>query len=267
MIGGKSMKKIITILIVLLLSGFFSDSKEGYFSENISMNEEEVNEGNSEKEPAEDETFYATNILFNFEDLEKDERIIKVVNEAYFKIVDSFDLDYQDKIVFTIFKDQASFWSNTFEGDNNGVTTGYGSAEKSIVHITSPKDVSIKSEEEMLKVPVHEMVHVLLPHEYLDIREGIAYYLAGQLREYTTDDIPENLSTLITYEGDVETIKNSYNFAGYKTKFIIEECLHNDCVKYKVFMNRPDDYTILGYDNESEFIEVLKRYLEENASI
>ncbi len=79
-----------------------------------------------------------------------------------------------------------------------------------------------------LKVPIHELVHILLPHEYLDIREGTAYYLAGQTKAFTKADIPTNLSSIITYEGKAEKIRMTYNLAGYKAKFIIEECLEMD---------------------------------------
>lgn len=206
-----------------------------------------------------------SNLSFEFVDVEEDKRIIDIVNIAYIRIEDEFDIEYTKEIKFTIYKDQETFWANTFGDNNNGATTGYGNVDESYVNLTSPSDTSIKSKEEMLKVPVHEMVHVLLPHGYLDIREGIAYYLADQLRVYSMEDIPGNLSTMITYQGTIDEIRMSYNLAGYKTKYIIEECLENNCVEYKYFMDNPDDFTILGYNSEQEFIEDLRMYLEVNA--
>lgn len=117
----------------------------------------------------------------------------------------------------------------------------------------------------MLKVPVHELVHVLLPSNTLDIREGLAYYLADQLKDFSTDDIPENVVNIVTYQGEGDQIRMQYNLAGYKAKFIIEECLDMDYLKYKTYMTSPNDYAMLGYEHEADFSNALTAYLQSQA--
>lgn len=203
--------------------------------------------------------------IFDYRDIDSDKRVEASLLNMYDNILDDFDMTFEDNIKIIIYKNQAEFWSDTFGGDNNLTTTGFANHVERTIHITSPTDTSIKSEDKMLKVPVHELVHILLPHNYIEIREGIAVYLSDQLGPYTLEDIPKNLSSTISYEGSVEDIGMQYNFAGYKTKFILEECLDRDYGLYKSFMDNPDDYMILGYPSEIEFLKDFKRYLEENA--
>ncbi|MBS7526790.1 hypothetical protein KHM83_08880 [Fusibacter paucivorans] len=204
----------------------------------------------------------AANLKFEYIDTERDARIEKIVNQAYQKLTDDFEMTFDSDITFKIYKDQKEFWERVFGGENNGITTGFANHVENIVHLTSPTDISIKSEADMLKVPVHELVHILLPSNTLDIREGLAYYLADQLKDFSTDDIPTNVVNIITYQGEGDQIRMQYNLAGYKAKFIIEECFDMDYLKYKTYMASPNDYTVLGYEHETDFSNALTAYLQ-----
>ena len=204
----------------------------------------------------------SSNLNFIYVNAPLDDRIEKNVNLAYLKILVDFNLAFDSRITFFIYKDQPSFWRETFQNENNGITTGFANHVDNIVKLTSPSDTSIKSEADMLKVPVHELVHILLPHNYVEIREGIAVYLADQLKPFSAEDIPANLSSLVTYRGGADSIRMQYNLAGYKAKFMIEECFNMNYAKYKDFMNNPEDYTITGYSSESDFLKEFRKYLE-----
>lgn len=242
-------------------------------TESIQINEQEnevddiqvANEEMQELEEVEEEVTLAPNLVFQYIDTNQDERVEKVVNQAYKKFIDDFEVSFDEEITFIVYKDQPAFWEGAFGGENNGNTTGFADHEERVVHLTSPSDTSIKTEEEMLKIPVHELVHIILPHGYIDIREGIACYLAGQSMEFTLEDIPSNLSSIVTYQGGGDTIRMQYNLAGYKAKFMIEECFDMDFVKYKEYMNSPDDYSIAGYASEEEFLNDFRIYLQEKA--
>ena len=260
------MKKITIILILcIIFFGCTADKKE--LKTDTHNLEEKVNVEEPVPETTEEnveEVELSSNFIFEYIDTDRDERIEKSVNKAFRKFLEDFELSYDEEIKFIIYKDQPSFWGGAFGGENNGMTTGFADQEARIVHITAPSDTSLRSEADMLKLPVHELVHIILPHGYIDIREGIACYLAGQITDFSPDDIPSNLSSIINYENldvGLHRLRMQYNFAGYKTKFMIEECLDMDFVKYKSFMDNPDDYSIAGYKSETEFLADFRKYL------
>jgi hypothetical protein len=122
----------------------------------------------------------------------------------------------------------------------------------------------------MLKVPIHELTHVLIPHNWVDFREGIAVYLADQIIPYTKEDIPSNLDSIINYQGNSEDVKLSYSFAGLKIRFILEECLNDNTEKFLMFISTPDqelNYHQIGYNNEKDFLDAFKEYLLNKAEI
>lgn len=184
---------------------------------------------------------------------------------SFSDITKKFQLKFEDRIKIIIFNTQNEFWDNVFpEKENNNSTTGFADVEKKIIYLTSPEDNSIKTREEMLKVPTHELVHILLPHPWIDIREGLAVYLADQIQSYSADEIPDNLNSIISYKGSAEKKRRSYTFAGLKIKFIIEECLENDFEKFMEFISTPEkdlDYERIGFNNETEFLNAFREYL------
>ncbi len=203
--------------------------------------------------------------VINYIETDEDKEMEVALYRAYERYVELFELTHEGIITINIYKDQPTFWQNTFNGDNNHATTGFANVSECKIHLTSPKDTSIKSRERMLKVPAHELVHILLPHDYIEIREGVAVYLADQIRDYNIKDIPAILEGIITYRGTVDEIGNSYNMAGLKTKYIIEECLESDHLKYLEYMEDYNNYALLGFDRKEDFLEELRQYLIDNA--
>lgn len=199
---------------------------------------------------------------------EDSEEVREVLYKSFARINSRFNLDFSDKISVTVYPSQVEFWASVFpNNENNNRTTGFADHVNNKIHLTSPNDISIKSKEEMLKVPTHELAHILIPHSWIDIREGIAVYLANQIMPYEKNDIPQNLASLIDYSGTPESTKMSYSFAGLKIKFIIEECLERDSVKFLEFISNPDeelDYSEIGYVNEKIFLESFREYLLNN---
>ncbi len=190
-----------------------------YSTESIQINEQEnavddiqvANEEMQELEEVEEEVTLAPNLVFQYIDTNQDERVEKVVNQAYKNLSMTLKYLLMKRLLLLYIKTSQPLGRGV-GGENNGNTTGFADHEERVVHLTSPSDTSIKTEEEMLKIPVHELVHIILPHGYIDIREGIACYLAGQSMEFTLEDIPSNLSSIVTYQGGGDTIRMQYNF-------------------------------------------------------
>lgn len=201
---------------------------------------------------------------------ESNKEMEEILKRSYVEIVEKFDIDFDKKIEVEIFPTQEKFWQATFpDKENNNSTTGFADHVNNKIYLTSIRDTSVKSREEMLKVPTHELVHILIPHAWVDLREGIAVYLANQLKDFSKEDIPSNLDNLVTYQGEAEDQKMQYSFAGWKIKFIIEECLNEDYEKFLSFISEPEkelDYSVIGFQLKGDFINKFKLYLV-NSSI
>lgn len=263
---GFSNKILIPIIVVIIgllfVLGFFV----GQQKDNEKELDENITNNLIQKRLSDIELLDNDNFIFAGED---NVEMKMIVLEAFENINSEFDLDFDDKIEVIIYPTQEEFWTNAFpENKNNNRTTGFADHVNKKIYLTSINDTSIKSREEMLKVPVHELVHILIPHNWIDFREGIAVYLANQLKAYNKNDVPSNLSTIINYQGSLDDVATQYSFAGWKTKFIIEECFANDKIEFLNFIASPDkqlDYSVLGYNDEQEFLDSFRVYLLENS--
>lgn len=181
------------------------------------------------------------------------------------KIKETFNISLKHKTEVYIYRNQKEFWKNTFpRKKNNGASTGFANLDNFKLSLTSPYDTSVKSFDKMIKVPAHEVIHFLLPHGIIPVREGIAVYFANQITPVDKKDIPKKESDLIFYSKDKLKTAKAYNISGWQIKFIFEECLKKSPKKFLEYLEvikRGSGYKFLGFKNEKEFFISFGSYL------
>ena len=199
--------------------------------------------------------------------------VVSIVEDAYAFLSAAFGVVLETPIEVHLFPTQTAFWNRVFPGrENNGRTTGYADAENGRIYLTSPDDTSIKSREEMLKVPLHELTHLFLPHTDTLRREGAAVSLADQLTPAPSGLLPitgeDDIVRLFRgmESSDIDSVRAGYNLAGWRERFVLEECLDGDYRRYlSHYRTQVDrfDWSSLGYPSEVAFYTALSGYIRQ----
>jgi hypothetical protein len=191
--------------------------------------------------------------------------MIAGLEDQYRRLVEKYDLDFDKRIAVYVYKDQASFVKKVF-----GWTTvemnvaGLADHVQRRLFLTSIYD-PCKPAEHMLKMPLHELTHVLLPSPAVWVREGIAHYEAGMLSDVGGDDLPRSLAAMPFYRSDAET-SAAYNQAGWLVKYIVEELLHGEASRFLGFARSPEDFRAIGIANERALMDGWRAYLNAAAA-
>lgn len=201
------------------------------------------------------------NFIFYAEDTDDYTELIELVERKNKDFETIFKKKIQEKIQIYIFKDQKSFSKHVFNSDTPVQNaTGFADQVSMKFYITSFYD-TCKSKERLLQTPIHELVHLYYPSEYIWIREGMACYYAEMLTEISPEELPNNFSEIHFYSRGVSETAKAYNCSGWIVKYIIEELLDDDIVKFKSFESNPKDYSFLGFNNETAFFNSWKEYM------
>ena len=182
----------------------------------------------TEKKIAETDDF----IYFSEDDRDYTE-LIDLVERKNKIFQNIFNKSLPEKIRVYIFSDQLSFSKKVF-GSDEPVQNATGLADHVSCRffITSFYD-DCKPKERLMKTPVHELVHIYFPSNYIWIREGTACYYSGMLDKISADEVPEHLYDLRFYTEGPEETEKAYNCSSWMVKFIIEECLNNDLKEFR----------------------------------
>ena len=172
-----------------------------------------------------------------------------------------FGTSLSEKIKVYIFSTQLTFSRCVFNSEEPVMNvTGLADHVSLRFYITSFYD-SCKPRERLLQTPVHELVHLYFPSQWVWIREGTACYLAEMLTPDSAEDLPSRISELHFYSRGEEENKRAYNYSGWIIKYIFEECLGGSMKRFRQFSRTPSDFSILGFDGEASFFEGWKSYM------
>lgn len=190
--------------------------------------------------------------------------LLEYKNEKFKKI---FNKILSEKISVYIFSDQLSFSKKVF-GSDEPVQNATGLADhvSGRFFITSCYD-DCKPKERLMKTPVHELVHIYFPSNYIWIREGIACYYSDMLEKIPAEEIPKHLYDLKFYTDSPEETEKAYNCSSWMIKYIIEECLHNDLKAFRKYEQNFEDYNRIGFVDEADFFRGFTEYLESSGAL
>ncbi|MDB1968140.1 MULTISPECIES: peptidase MA family metallohydrolase [Clostridium] len=159
----------------------------------------------------------------------------EVLNDNYSAITERFDTNLETKVEITIYPNIKEFHKAIGNEDaSDGIV---GVAYDNTIKMVSPLNPgSIHNKESLLKVIVHEFVHIVtfninnkkennIPTWFM---EGISVYEANQITDYEKKAIRENLSqnTDITIDDINDNFYNnqfSYLYSGSIVGFIVNE--------------------------------------------
>jgi hypothetical protein len=184
--------------------------------------------------------------------------LIEAKNAEFARI---FGTEIEGKISIYIFATQSSFAKHVFHSDIPVLdTTGFADHRSKAFYITSYYD-TCKTKERLMQTPIHELVHIYFPHEYIWIREGIACYFADMLFEIPSADYPERFSDLRFYVDGVDGTRKAYYASAWLIKYVFEELCNCDMRLFRRFARYPDNYWIFGIDDEQEFFLRWRKYM------
>jgi hypothetical protein len=186
--------------------------------------------------------------------------MVSSLEGQYRRLVEKYDLAFDKRVAVYVYKDQASFVKKVF---------GWTTVEMNVAGLADPGQRRLfltsihdpcKPAEHMLKMPLHELTHVLLPSGMVWVREGIAHYEAGMLAEVDAQELPRSLDAMPFYRSDDETAA-AYNHAGWLVKYIVEELLAGDAPRFVRFARSPTDLASIGVANEKALMDGWRVYL------
>ena len=178
-----------------------------------------------------------------------------------------FQVKLPEKVDFYIYPDRKIFFSDVLLCDETfGTTTAMADHVNYNIYLSSPYDDEVrKLGKDMKKVAVHELVHLYFPSGYIFIREGMAEYYSDRLEPAAPEDIPDGFFDIRFYVDGPEETRKAYNISGWMMKFIIEECLEggleNELNRFRQYCKNPDDYPVIGFENEQIFFKRFGEYL------
>lgn len=199
--------------------------------------------------------------LFQKEDDSNDySRVLEVLVENYNRLTALLNPDFCEKVDIYIYPDQKSLWIDVFDTAEMTIKVrGFADPKNRRIYLTSPYEDCYRPGE-AYTVPVHELVHILYPHSWVFIREGLAEYLSGRTISFSPDDLPEAYHEFGFYQGEVQTRK-AYNFSGWLMRYIVEEIGQGDFNLFLEYAANPEDYSILGFADSSELFKQWRVYM------
>ena len=199
---------------------------------------------------------------FYSEDPKDYDQIIKTLSQKYVEFSDLFKKTLPGKIKVYIFSDQLSFSEKVFNSDvpvqNAAGLADYGQRR---IFITSFYD-TCKPRSVLLKMPVHELVHIFYKGQAIWIREGIAHYLSDMADPLDKENLSSRFDDFIFYAEGTAATKKAYDESAWMIKFILEELCHNDFAMLLEYLADYQNYKILGLQNENGLFEKWKEYIK-----
>ncbi|MFH1047486.1 MAG: hypothetical protein V1738_04240 [Patescibacteria group bacterium] len=198
--------------------------------------------------------------------------IVQSLEPMYVRIAAAYELPPENELISVlVYPTQAAFWDNIFKNEpNDYYTTGKYDGEKSIMYIVDPADQSVRSEQDMINSMTHELVHLLFPNENVELLEGLAFYLSGEIYPFDLDSWPKPDETLEFYHGQGAAVRRAHNYAAWRVKFMTEVCLADDRPAFKdfYFSSTSDlDYSRLGFPDQPSFEVAFEQYLIKHSRV
>lgn len=210
--------------------------------------------------------------IYSYDPVDADfaERVMETADNSYRNLCDAFEIQPgEDAFRFEICPDVASFIraSGKTEDSYQPWMTGNANYEKKSLCILSPA-ASDFSEEEMLAVVRHEVVHIVFgnvsdksPEDIPPlIAEGIAVYLAGQIDAEALDpasrpDVEKLMDEDFFFDHD------GYNYSGVYMGFLVQKYGWAAFKKLYAEEESLDHYLYKGFEEEAiaAFHDDLKR--------
>ncbi|WP_291648578.1 peptidase MA family metallohydrolase [Clostridium sp.] len=249
---------VIGILILIVISIVtFSYNKLGANEDNIKLQEEDK--------------------YFKYYSNENDSKAIKelseVLNNNYSTITDNFNTNLEEKVEIIIYSNIKEFHRSIGNADASDGMVGV--AYDNTIKMVSPLNPgSIHDKESLLKVIVHEFVHIvtfninnqkenIMPTWFM---EGIAVHEANQITDYEKKYIRDNLSenrdiNIDDINDNFYNNKLSYLYSGSIIDFILDEFGYGKLIQ--VIKSPNEMEMILGISNE-DLKNNWINYVEEN---
>ena len=175
-----------------------------------------------------------------------------------------FSCHIPETIRVYIFASQLSFSRHVFNSETPVQnTTALADHVSMAMYITSPYD-GCKSYDDMLRTPVHELVHIYFPSGYVWIREGIAHYYSGLLTHDRIGELPRDLSEMRFYVDGTRETERAYHASAYLVKYIIEELCDGQISRFRAYAANPTDFTLIGLTDEHELFLLWHTWMRAN---
>lgn len=160
--------------------------------------------------------------------------LLRTLEDAYARITAELNPGFRNNVSVYVYPDQMAFVKAVFGWNEIQMNVcGLADHVRSILYLTSTYD-SCRPSDYMARMPVHELTHVIFPSQATWIREGVADYQAGILRDTGGGALPSALSDL-RFSGSDEQRESAYGQAAGIVRYIVERLLHGErkgLVKY-----------------------------------
>ena len=113
----------------------------------------------------------------------------------------------------------------------------------------------------MKRMPIHELTHLKFHSNITWIREGVADYKAGLLREFDIEYLPSSINDL-HFNGNDFQREEAYNFAAWMIKYIVEKHLNSDTRQLPDYINEQVDRNGRILPDEGEFFAGWQTYMK-----
>jgi hypothetical protein len=171
---------------------------------------------------------------------------------------------FEREVSVYVYRDQLSFVKSVFGWDHVEMNVaGLADHVRSVIYITSIYD-TCKPEEHMKRMPIHELTHLIFHSNTIWIREGVADYEAGLLREFDIEKLPSSIKDL-NFNGNDFQREEAYNFAAWIIKYIAEKHLNNDTRRLPDYISKHVDRDGRILPDEGEFFSGWKTYMKSAA--
>ncbi len=204
-----------------------------------------------------------TGKYFDFEYSEKDadiaNEVLTVAEETYECVATKFSIPKAEyRFNFKLCPDVETYIEATGKSKENyeAWMVGFADYAKRLLCILSPHVVEDRSNDDMMKVIKHEVVHIVFDSlgdpdaAPIGISEGVAVWLADQIEtEYLES---ENYPTMIGLNDEDYFYDNDgYNYSGVYIKFFVEKFGANALKLVYTGEKQLDDYLYHGFEKEA----------------